>query len=91
MQIGTGALFGEYLSWTVTVRAASFAAHTPAAPTLVVTGDTDRVIPPATARRYHELISGSQILVLDQTGHLPQEERSERVVTEITRWMDAHP
>ena len=37
VQIGTGALFGEYLSWTVTVRAASFAARTPAAPTLVVT------------------------------------------------------
>jgi pimeloyl-ACP methyl ester carboxylesterase len=62
-----------------------------AAPTLVVTGDTDRLVPPATARRYHELIRGSELLVLEQTGHLPQEERPERIVGEIVRWADAHP
>mgnify|MGYP001281067373 FL=1 len=62
-----------------------------AAPALVVTGDTDRLIPPATARRYQELIPASQLLVLEKTGHLPQEECPERMVTEITRWMDAHP
>ena len=60
------------------------------APTLVITGDTDRLVPPATARRYHELISGSELLVLEQTGHIPQEERPERVVGEITRWVEAH-
>jgi pimeloyl-ACP methyl ester carboxylesterase len=61
------------------------------APTLVVTGDTDRVIPPATAARYHELIAGSELMVLEQTGHLPQEERPERTLTEIARWVDGHP
>jgi pimeloyl-ACP methyl ester carboxylesterase len=62
-----------------------------AAPTLVITGDTDRLVPPATARRYHELIRGSELLVLEHTGHLPQEERPERIVGEIVRWTDAHP
>ena len=61
------------------------------APTLVITGDTDRLVPPATARRYHELISGSELVVLEKTGHLPQEERPERTVAEIVRWTDAHP
>ena len=61
------------------------------APTLVITGDTDRLVPPATARRYHELIAGSELLVLERTGHIPQEERPERVVAEVTRWTDAHP
>ena len=61
------------------------------APTLVITGDTDRLVPPATARRYHELIAGSEVLVLEQTGHIPQEERPERVVAEITRWVEGHP
>ena len=61
------------------------------APTLVITGDTDRLVPPATARRYHELIAGSELVVLEQTGHIPQEERPERVVAEITRWIEAHP
>jgi len=65
--------------------------RTIAAPTLVITGDTDRLVPPQNARRYHELIPGSELLVLEQTGHLPQEERPERMVAEITRWVEAHP
>ena len=61
------------------------------APTLVITGDSDRLVPPAIARQYHELIPGSELLVLEQTGHLPQEERPEQVVDAITRWVDVHP
>src|SRR5207302_1693353 len=56
-------------------------------PTLVITGDTDRLVPLETARAYHALIAGSELLVLERTGHLPQEERPERVVAEITRWV----
>jgi len=37
------------------------------------------------------LIAGSELLVLEQTGHVPQEERSERTAAEITRWIEAHP
>jgi pimeloyl-ACP methyl ester carboxylesterase len=61
------------------------------APTLVITGDSDRRVPPEVARRYHDLIAGSELLVLAETGHLPQEERPDRVVAEITRWIDAQP
>lgn len=61
------------------------------APTLVITGDSDRLMPPDNARRYRELIAGSELLVMERTGHLPQEERPERFVAEITRWIDAHP
>ncbi len=61
------------------------------APTLVITGDTDRSIPPAIAARYHELIAGSELLVMERTGHLPQEERPAETVAAISRWIDAHP
>ena len=61
------------------------------APTLVITGDTDRAVPPEIARHYHELIAESELLVLERTGHLPQEERPERVVSEIRRWVETHP
>jgi pimeloyl-ACP methyl ester carboxylesterase len=61
------------------------------APTLIITGDSDRLAPPEIAARYHELIAGSDLLVFEHTGHLAQEERPERVVAEITRWLDAHP
>jgi pimeloyl-ACP methyl ester carboxylesterase len=65
--------------------------RTIAAPTLVITGDSDRLVPPAVAERYHELIAGSELLVMQQTGHLPQEERPDETVVAITRWIDAHP
>ena len=65
--------------------------HTIAAPTLVISGDSDRVIPPAIAQRYHELIAGSGLLLIPQTGHLPQEERPDETVAAIVRWIDAHP
>jgi pimeloyl-ACP methyl ester carboxylesterase len=65
--------------------------HTIAAPTLVITGDSDRLVPRSMAERYHELIAGSELLVMPQTGHLPQEERPDETVAAITRWIDAHP
>ena len=65
--------------------------HTIAAPTLVISGDSDRVIPPEIAQRYHELIAGSDLLLIPQTGHLPQEERPDETVAAIVPWIDAHP
>ncbi len=65
--------------------------HSIATPTLVITGDSDRLVPRSTADRYHELIAGSELLVMPQTGHLPQEERPDETVAAISRWIDAHP
>jgi hypothetical protein len=31
------------------------------------------------------------IVCLVQTGHIPREERPERVVAEVMRWVEAHP
>jgi pimeloyl-ACP methyl ester carboxylesterase len=59
-------------------------------PTLVITGDSDRVVPPAIARRYHELIPGSELLVMEQTGHLPQEEHPKETASAIIRWIETH-
>jgi len=42
-------------------------------------------------RRFGWIVSLLLLLVLEQTGHIPQEERPERVVAEITRWTEAHP
>ncbi|MFO1224298.1 MAG: alpha/beta fold hydrolase [Burkholderiaceae bacterium] len=43
-------------------------------PTLVIWGGRDRLIPPATAQRFHGDIAGSRLVVLDTLGHVPQEE-----------------
>ncbi len=44
------------------------------APTLIIWGDGDRLIPLSTGERLHGLIPGSQWTVLPGCGHLPQEE-----------------
>jgi pimeloyl-ACP methyl ester carboxylesterase len=60
------------------------------APTLVVSGDSDHVVPPATARRWALLIPDSVLIELGHTGHLPQEEQPQRVTAEIVLWADHH-
>jgi pimeloyl-ACP methyl ester carboxylesterase len=61
------------------------------APTLVITGDTDRIVDPAVSDRYHDMIADSELVIFDRTGHLPQEERPRRTVAEIERFLDDHP
>ncbi len=56
------------------------------APTLIIAGKEDRFVAPRFSKRYHQLIPGSEFLLFEETGHLPQEERPERVVAAILRW-----
>jgi pimeloyl-ACP methyl ester carboxylesterase len=44
------------------------------APTLILWGGRDRLIPPAHAQRFHRDIAGSQVVMFDSLGHVPQEE-----------------
>lgn len=44
-------------------------------PVLILQGDTDRLVSPAHAEQFHNAISGSQLMVFEDTGHIPQEER----------------
>jgi pimeloyl-ACP methyl ester carboxylesterase len=43
-------------------------------PTLILWGVRDRLIPPAMAQRFHADIAGSQLVVFEGLGHVPQEE-----------------
>ena len=44
-------------------------------PTLLIWGEEDQLIPVATGRRIHRLISGSRLEVIPQCGHLPALEK----------------
>lgn len=44
------------------------------APTLIIWGGRDRLIPPDQGDRFHKEISGSQLKVFEALGHVPQEE-----------------
>ncbi|MCS7251864.1 MAG: alpha/beta hydrolase [Thermoflexus sp.] len=46
-------------------------------PVLVVTGDSDRIVPPEHSIRLSKEIPGGRLVVIPQCGHVPQEECSE--------------
>ena len=58
------------------------------APTLLVHGRDDRVIPVATSQRLLELIPRADLHVFGQTGHWTQIERTEEFTTLLVRFLD---
>jgi pimeloyl-ACP methyl ester carboxylesterase len=58
------------------------------APTLIIWGAEDELIPLAAGRKMNSLIKNSKLLVIEKCGHLPQEEMPERVVEESTRFIN---
>jgi len=54
------------------------------APTLILWGAQDELIPVAAGHKMNSLIKGSRLVVIEKCGHVPQEEMPAQVVTEIT-------
>lgn len=59
------------------------------APTLILWGGRDRLIPPVHAERFHRDIAGSQVVTFDDLGHVPQEEDPERTLAAALPFLDA--
>jgi pimeloyl-ACP methyl ester carboxylesterase len=49
--------------------------HRITAPTLIVWGAQDRILPAGHARRWAELLPGARVEIIDQAGHLPFDEQ----------------
>jgi pimeloyl-ACP methyl ester carboxylesterase len=60
-------------------------------PVLVVTGDDDRVVPTAQSVRLASEIPGAQLVILDQCGHLPQEECPESFLQAVSVFLSSLP
>ena len=58
-------------------------------PTLILWGSRDRLLPPSLARQFEQRIAGSQLVVLDGLGHMPQEEDAARSVVPVKAFLDA--
>lgn len=43
-------------------------------PVLILSGDQDRLVPPDHARQFHDAIAGSELVMFEGIGHIPQEE-----------------
>jgi pimeloyl-ACP methyl ester carboxylesterase len=59
-------------------------------PTLLIWGAQDRLILLEDGRRLHSKIDGSQLIVFDNCGHLPQEEMPERFAREVSGFMKSN-
>jgi triacylglycerol lipase len=57
------------------------------APTLIVWGEQDAMIPVATARSFQRLIAGSQMEIIPQCGHLPALEKPAELVQRVLQFL----
>ncbi|MBX3431092.1 MAG: alpha/beta hydrolase [Hyphomonadaceae bacterium] len=56
-------------------------------PVLILTGDTDRLVPPEHAQQFHDAIANSQLVTFADTGHIPQEERPDESATAVSDFL----
>jgi pimeloyl-ACP methyl ester carboxylesterase len=57
-------------------------------PTLIVWGDSDKVIPPPYGPAYRDLIPGSKLAVIPNCGHLPHIEKTDEVLAAVTKFFE---
>jgi pimeloyl-ACP methyl ester carboxylesterase len=58
-------------------------------PTLVITGEDDRVVPPADSARLAEEIAGAELVTVSGAGHIPHEEAPDAFVNAVYRFLDS--
>jgi pimeloyl-ACP methyl ester carboxylesterase len=56
-------------------------------PTLILWGSDDAIIPPRYAERFHKDIPGSQVIVYDGVGHIPQEVVPEKIAADMRSFL----
>lgn len=59
-------------------------------PTLVITGDDDRLVPPMLSRRLARDIPNARLAVIPECGHTPQEERPEKFLEAVLPFIQKH-
>lgn len=60
-------------------------------PVLVISGDDDRLVPPGDSREVSETIPGSEFVLLDQCGHVPQEECPDALFDAVSEFLEDLP
>ncbi len=59
-------------------------------PTLMITGDDDRIVPTRQSVRAARAIPAAVLDVIENCGHIPQEETPEEFLESVTRFLDSH-
>ena len=58
------------------------------APTLIIMGAEDELIPLEAGKKINEKIQNSKLVVFENCGHLPQEEMPEKTLSEMTNFIE---
>ncbi len=74
--------------WPIPDRGLSKRLHRVVAPTLIVWGQSDRIIPPAYAPEWQRRIPGSSMLIRQDAGHLPHIEQPAAMAQLTTAFLD---
>ncbi|XP_075671943.1 uncharacterized protein LOC142641400 [Castanea sativa] len=61
--------------------------HEISCPVLIVTGDSDRIVPSWNAQRLAKAIPGSHLEIIKHCGHLPHEEKVEEFVSVVEKFV----
>jgi len=56
-------------------------------PVLVLSGDTDNLVPVEHARQFQSAIAGAEIVIFPETGHIPQEERPDESAEAVREFL----
>lgn len=57
------------------------------APTLILWGQQDHLIPVAAAHKYHDAIAGSKLIIYPATGHIPMEEVATQSAADVKAFL----
>ncbi|XLR70027.1 hypothetical protein S83_020699 [Arachis hypogaea] len=57
-------------------------------PVLIVTGDSDPLVPSWNAERLSRIIAGSSLQVIKQCGHLPHEEKPHEFISVVENFLN---
>ena len=74
--------------WPIPDRGLHKRLHRVAAPTLIVWGQSDRVVPPAYGAEWQRRIPGSRLVIRQDSGHLPHVEQPEALGELIASFLD---
>ncbi len=61
------------------------------APTLILSGQSDTLVPVQAARIFHERIAGSRLIEYPKVGHIPMEEIPERSASDVRQFLSSAP
>jgi pimeloyl-ACP methyl ester carboxylesterase len=79
---------GKFL-WPIPDKGLRKRIHRVQAPTLLVWGKEDRVVPPVYAEEFARRIAGARVEIVDQAGHAPHLEQPDAVAPLVRDFLSA--